>query len=430
MKKLLLILLTFLYGITFLVAENVSYNISDIKYDIKGSTKPYFLEKRLGITKDITFNSIEEIEIYVATLKQSLDNLRIFEDSDVTYSLIGNSVTISIYLDEAWGIIPFGYPKYNSETGGRVAMKLYWYNSLGTLTNTLIQGGVNIGLNSETNELEVLTWDTSLSVDKILILDRFYNISYNQTLERSNKDDYEWSYLKSKLSLSSTFNFIKGYNYSPKISIIAEYDHKPVNSITSDAIINEYKVPLSLSYSHGLGKSSVNWIGNFRDGYSYGISNSISLVQTHTKEIKPTTEFSLSGSYFKTFGDLPISIGSKLISTISVNSELLGLGGNVRGVPSGDLYGTFGIFSNNNVFIRVIKLENIAEAIFSPHLDFGITDYLKPKIGTGADFILYVDKLKSLVARGSISLNLSDFDSGTFDWKEDLEIDITSSLFF
>lgn len=427
MKKTLIIILLTISAVFTAFSQTNDYVLADIIYDIKGFTKPFFIEQRLEYKLGDQFHSIEEVDNFRHKITQDLENLRVFEDIKVETEVISHDIILHIYLDDAWGIIPFGLPKYNSETGGRVAMKLFWYNSLGTLTNSLLSGGVNVAQNPVTSELEIQTWDAQFSIDEILIMGRFYNIAYKQSLERESKDDKIWSFHNSELSLGTTFSLFGNFNYSPAISATARYNYKPVEDSIKKKNIPQN--PLTLSYSHGIGRNNINWIGNFRDGYSYGLGNSISLLYDKSGEIKPTTDFTITGSYYKTFGDLPISLGTKLTGIFSINNEMLGLGSRVRGIISGDLYGHMGIFSSNNLFLRVIKIDNIAEAIFGPHFDYGITDNMKPKYGAGGDFILYVDKFKSLVARASISIDLTKFNPDTFSLK-DLEIDITSNLFF
>ncbi|MGL1890166.1 MAG: hypothetical protein OCD02_01000 [Spirochaetaceae bacterium] len=420
MKKFIILLLITIRTFTVFAQQEV-YTLTDIQYDIKGSTQPFFFENRLDLNRGLTFKTLEEIKTFEETVKQEIENLRIYEEFSVETIITGNSVVLLVYLDEAWGLIPFGYPKYDSEEGGRIGMKLYWYNSLGTLTDTLFQGGVNIGLNSD-DDLELQTWDAQVGVSDILINSRYYDFHYKQELDRESKDDEEWSFYSSKVKIGTTFELFGILNYSPKISLESRYAYKPVDeSILEEDIIEN---PITLSYTHGFSKDTVNWVGNFRDGYKYGIGNSIHMLYTDEGDLKPATDFTLFGAYYKAFGTSPISISSKLTGTISINNELLGLGSKVRGVDSGDLYGDMGLFSNNNIYIRVIKIENFAEAIFAPHFDMGITDNLDFKYGAGADFILYVDKLKSLVARGSVSWDLTDFDV------TDFKLDITSSLFF
>ncbi len=120
-----------------------------------------------------------------------------------------------------------------------------------------------------------------------------------------------------------------------------------------------------------------------------------------------------------------MSFGTKLSGVLSINEELLGLGSYSRGINSGDIYGHYGLFLNNNLYISTIRIDGLAEAIFAPSFDIGSSDRSGLKYSAGADFILYVDKLKSLTARGTLSWDLTD----GFKPRE-FEFDITSSLFF
>ncbi|MBN2617989.1 MAG: hypothetical protein JXR64_06720 [Spirochaetales bacterium] len=428
MKKIAIQFLLGFFTIISVYATSDTYTLADITYDIKGTTKPFFLEHRLNISRDITFESLAEIDEFKDKLKQDLENLRVFENYDVTYKIEDKNVFIHIYLDDAWGIVPFGFPKYNSEEGGRIALKLFWYNSLGTLTNSKLQGGINIKPKLDNSEeLEINEWDASLTVEEILLFDKYFDISYTQALERDSIDESYWSFHSSDISISTNFNFIFGLKYSPKLSMTAQYNYKPVAETIEKSDIPQK--PLTITYSHSVGDSNINWYGNFREGFGYGISNSIHLLNVGTEDIKPSTDFSLTGSYYKTFGSLPISLATRATGKFSINDRMTGLGNYVRGVESGNLYGNLAFFSNNNAFIRVIKIPHIAEAIFGPHIDFGVTDIKGLRYGTGGDFILYIDKLKSMVARGSISIDLTDFDPDSFELG-DLQIDITSSLFF
>ena len=429
MKNLTLIILLALVSVFNLQAEDILYKTTDYQYTIKGSTKIPYLERRLGIDRNKTFNSITEIDSYVESITQSLQNLRIYENLNVSYTLDNNNISFFIVLDEAFGLIPFPYPKFNSETGGRIATKLYWYNSLGSLANTLFTGGINFGMDDGDTSLKILTWDVSATVENLLLFNRYFNLSISQQLARSSKDNYLWNYDTTTLGLTTSFNPFSDFSYTHSITLSGNYNYKPLNNFTTNSIIQAYKNPLSLNYNQTLGRGSINWIGNFRDGFNYSIGNSLSLSYTDNSTLSPNATLSLNGAYFKAQRGFPIAFGTKLYGVISLNSELLGLGINLRGIQSGDIYGRMGFFSINNIYIRVIKIPNIAEAIFGPHLDFGITDNLNPKIGTGADFILYVDKLKSMVARGSLSIDLTNFNPDTFSL-ENIEIDITSSLFF
>lgn len=423
MKKTLSILLYVLLCMKLFSTEE-KYVIDEIQYNIQGPTRPYFLERKLGIKKGVTFNTLEEVEAYRADIEQELHNLRLYEDLSVTTEIKDKSILLTINLDEAWGIIPIPYPKADTNDGPRIALKLFWNNSLGTFVNSFFQAGFNFMTDSDGN-FEITKWDLTSRLSDILIANKYYSLSLSQKLETEARNDEKWDFYSTEVSVGRTFYPLKDFGYSPKLALKVNYLYDDVKeSISYDEIPQK---PLQLSYKHGFGKKNVNWIGNFRDGYNYKIGNDLYLF-FNDEETKPATSFDISGSYFKTFGNLPVSLAIKASAIHSINDELLGLGSNLRGIADADMYGETGAFFNSNAFFRVIKLERIAEAIFAPSFDIGITDKSGLDYGVGADFILYVDKLKSLVARGTIAFDPREtFDP--LDYKN-YEIIITSSLFF
>lgn len=421
-KKTILFLLFLSAIFSSIYADEGLYTLKKINYDIKGRSKPFFLENKLKYHEGMTFNSEDEVKQFTDDLRQDLLNLRYYEEIIVSSDVEGNDVILNIFLDDAWGLIPFGMPKFDSETGARMSLKLFWFNSLGTLTDTTFSGGFNVGRNQLTEEFELQTWDAGVSVSDIYLFDRYFDFSFKHALERASKDEKKWSLYNTSMSVGTTFYPYQDLAYSPSISISTKYGYEPVEKTIEDKDI--IKNPFTVSYSHGLGRSNINWIGNFRDGYSYGIGNSLSLI-IKDDELRPTTSFSINGKYFKVMPNLPLAVATKLVGEVSINDEMLGLGSNVRGVTSGDLYGNWGLYMNNNLYVSVIKLKGVAEAIWGPFLDIGRTDNHDFKYGAGADFILYVDKLKSMVARGTIGWDLSkDISLGN------AQITITSSLFF
>lgn len=422
MKKTTLILLSLLLFTGQLFSEAKSYALKEINYDIKGSTNKKILERKFNYHKGMVFKDLEEIESFVTNLEQELHNLRYYEEISVTTEIENNLITLNIYLDEAWGIIPFGIPKVNSEKGVRASFKLFWFNTLGTLTNTSLIGGFNVSKDPGDEDFEIQEWNARLKFADIYLLDRYFNINFEQALDRDSKDDAKWSFHSSSMSVGTSFNILDLFDYSPNISLTASYTYKPVMNIDKKDINTN---PFRLTYSHGVGGGNINWIGNLQDGVSYGISNNLHLVWADETGVTPSADFTLSGKIYKKLGKLPISVGSRLTGILSVNEELLGLGSNNRGVDSGDMYGSYGIFSNSNIYISVIKLKGLAEAIFAPSFDFGITEHSDLKYSAGADFVLYVDKLKSLTARGTISWDLSQEIN-----LENMRYDITSSLYF
>lgn len=429
MKKTLFIILITLFS-AGLFGNEGNYTIEDIKYEIEGATQPFFLERRIGINRDIVLSSKEEVEKYRLFIEQELKNLRIYEDLEVTYEIDKKKVTYNIYLDEAWNLVPFPYVKGDTNNGGRIAAKLFWNNSLGTLTNTLFQGGINIGLDPN-GKFDLQKWNFSTDVSQLYIGNRAYTLSLEQELTNKGRGTEKWEYYSTTMAFGTSFQVTPIFSYSPKVTLRWNYLYDDVYETIDPKDIP--KKPLILSYDHSMGRSQVNWTENFREGYKYSIKNTLSLINNmETESVDPTTNFTISGTYYKILGDLPMYLGVRGKGVLSLNEEMLGLGSNIRGVVDNYSYGYKGAFLNSNIYIRVIKIDGFAEAIFAPSFDIGVTDNSGLDYGTGADFVLYVDKLKSMVARGTLAIDpreisgISDFE----DFVKTLEIEVTSSLFF
>ena len=136
MKKIFFVLV--LLTTTFMVfAER--YQITDVKYDIDGRTRKYALNKVLDIRKDQIIESEQDLKLYIDFITQKLSDQRVLEDTQVKYEL-GNPndqgiipVTLFIYADETWNILPLPYPKYDSNSGFTLKLKVKDYNFLGTM---------------------------------------------------------------------------------------------------------------------------------------------------------------------------------------------------------------------------------------------------------------------------------------------------------
>ena len=136
MKKNCLVLVL-LATIFMVFAEQ--YQITDIQYELDGRTKEYALSKALNIRKDRIFESQEEIQLYLDFISQKLSDQRVLENTQVQYEL-GTAtaegiipVTLFIIADETWNILPLPYPKYDSNSGFTLKLKVKDYNFFGTM---------------------------------------------------------------------------------------------------------------------------------------------------------------------------------------------------------------------------------------------------------------------------------------------------------
>lgn len=136
MKKIFTL---FLWVVFSCVAFAEGYQIVDVQYDLDGRTKEYALNKNLDIRRDIVFDSEEEFKLYIDFVTQKVSDQRILENTNVSYQMGAANeqgvipVTLLISADETWNILPVPYPKYNSNSGFSLKLKVKDYNFLGTM---------------------------------------------------------------------------------------------------------------------------------------------------------------------------------------------------------------------------------------------------------------------------------------------------------
>ena len=63
-----------------------TYQIKSVTYDVRGLTNPGAIERFVSVDTKKTFASKEELEAYIQTIKVQLENLRQFEDINLTYT--------------------------------------------------------------------------------------------------------------------------------------------------------------------------------------------------------------------------------------------------------------------------------------------------------------------------------------------------------
>lgn len=444
MKYRSLIFLLALFIPQLIFSENtVKIQINDVYYEITGSTRVSFLERELKVDKNRLFSSEEELAEYCQKLKQQLINLRIFENEAVEYSITDNRADLTITLTDSFSIFAIPYPKFNSESGGRIALKAFWFNTLGTLMETNLFSGFYFSFN-ENRDFIVNQWNVDLHLKKITLGNRQYSFSVQQLYDDDGKsNDYysnSWEYYSTSLSFGTSFGLPMDMSYGAGISFSKKYgyamksvDFTALGETASQSIKDEANTiiadPLSVSYNHGISfYNSENWHDNFRKGYKASIGNTISLSLDES-ENSVHSNLSLTGAGYWIFGRF--NLATRLTGFINFQDESRGLGSYVRGVDSRSLYGDLGIFSNTSLYISTINWDGVGEAQFAPFFDIGYANGSdKFKYGSGADFILYLDKLKSLRARATVGFDLTKDYENFKDFLKSYQLDITSSLFF
>ncbi len=378
------------------------YQITDIKYDIDGRTKKYALNKVLDIRKDQVIESEEDLKLYIDFLAQKLNDQRVLEDTQVKYEL-GNPndqgivpVTLFIYADETWNILPVPYPKYDSNSGFTLKLKVKDYNFLGTMnplnfdlefyqedegTTNVVGLGIDFAIPFAMGIFDV-QWNNNLYVDYTFGesspnfsfttgLDLAYSFQYvtlqleaKQSIDIDNDYKYtgDWIYgtellkFSTPVSLLRTTGILGNVNFVPHISAIYHWD--------LDGTQHEDLVGPTLGFGYAFTAGQVNWIGNFRKGLTTSFSHSYN-YNFHTTDWTTEVALQLEGFYFINF--IGISTRAKLFTHYDIahdrNSNTTNVAEWMRGLYNDESYNSgranlpTGFVMNLDLPIRVLKTD-------------------------------------------------------------------------
>lgn len=140
-KKILhIIVFLLISSILFSQTSAKKFQITSVKYDIKGITRESVLDEGLNIDKQKIFKDQEEFDEYLSWLRGDLDNNRIFKETSVQV-FYGNRdpstgitpVELFISTTETHNKIVVPYPKISSNTGTQIKVKLRDYNFMGSM---------------------------------------------------------------------------------------------------------------------------------------------------------------------------------------------------------------------------------------------------------------------------------------------------------
>ena len=146
-KSLFFVSLLFLFSTIFAEQfriEQVEYDIEGCGHWIFGQTQEYALENTVPVDTKTVFQSEEELNEYLKDFEKQLSNLRAFETIDIIYEEIElddgpASVTplrLNIYVKDSFHLFAIPGPKYDSNSGLTLKLKIKDSNFLGGL-NTL-----------------------------------------------------------------------------------------------------------------------------------------------------------------------------------------------------------------------------------------------------------------------------------------------------
>jgi len=413
--------------------------IKEIVYSIDGSTKEKALRALSSLEAGMEFASLETLEESVEDERQKLVNARVFKSVNTDIIEISTSTDIRnlmviVSVVDAISITPIFYPKYNSNTGVRLGSKTYWNNFLGTMTNVYLGMGINFRPKDSGNKWEISGWNIDLSISEIRLKKGiFLHVSMTQKYDEEEFNDtvdpdnsYHYGYYRTGLGTSTSFSLYEKLRYLVGMGASFRYGY-------SGNLGPNSRRPYEFTPSHGLSYGRVDWIENFRKGFSSGLFNSYGFGLTNRGDFQFSGSINASASYYLPFKKR-FNLYTRLTSFYHWGSPK-NPASMIRGVRDDAMSGYVGAVLNTSLAFQFWRFEKVWDAQIHPFFDVGIVynnesfnafrDY---NYGMGFDLVLYLDVLPNLVATGSVGIDPKRFEKE--DLLGSLEISITSSLFY
>lgn len=432
-KKIIFILfLSFLFSFIF----SEQYKINQIMYEITGTSKQKYLENKLEIDNQLIFQDEQTFNSYIQDLKIKLNDLRQIDSyeliTDFKKELNSDLILVNLIIKttDTKNFIALPYPKYDSNEGLVLKLKLRDSNFFGTLTefnSELVYAytekfdhkfglqfdfdvplylnylGTNIFSNFETgyfiNEKK-FTLDSNTGFEFFYpIINPFIKIGFEQIADYNTiqTNINEW-FVAENLFVKFPFYFNKFI-----FSLVA---NSQWNIIPKYQYVNKFGFTLY--------NNSVNWISNFRKGF---ILNSTNLINLSYNEF--TYKFSLETNfaYYNNFSFL----GTNFRIYGFYNPEDIFVAKYIRGITDTNLTSNLGFVCNFDFPISIIKINKNKwydfELQISPFMDIGYANNFI--ISGGLEFLVYPRITRSLQLRASAGLS-----------KNDLELFIGIGLFY
>jgi hypothetical protein len=420
--------------------KEIIVTINSIETIIDGSTIRRYLLEEMDLEENMPFESYQSMISFLDDKIQDLLNMRVFEEAE--YSLSEASETeleydynLIITIKDSWNIFPFPYPKYTTNDGFKLGLKFFYYNMFGTLRDFKLTTNINLAPDEINGDWEIPSWTIAPSISGVSIGNFDFSLTLSQEyntekIYKSGELQQKYTWDSTSFTMDTTVALPRNFYYSFGPSLSFDYGIKEVEGLPSsgEEISKNFS---NLSWSHSIGYNNINWIGNLREGFASDISNKLTASADLDQSMTYTARMGTETSYFWYINN-HFNFSTRFIGMWS-NHQMLGLGSNLRGLLDGYMYGYLGGFLSLDMNISVIDWDKVGEVQIRPFFDIGIVDKRDEPFDlendfaytTGADFVLYLDKIKSLQARATIGINLSQY-----EWSDSAKygLDISSSL--
>jgi hypothetical protein len=477
--------------------EESIFIINYFNYNVKGRTIPFVLNTKTELKKGEEITGKTNLNKFIKDKRQLLVNERVLKDDVRIEYVIGEitedgkyPVDLEIYVEDTFNIIALPYPKFSSNYGLEVTIKARDYNFFGSMQPFRVDLGYKydeygrtyfklmldsglpfqaFGLNwffdfdnyfeyrPELSEPFYYKNRTALSVDipiKRTTLNLWFAESFFWNDENSDTYKPELGDVQKGLYLSSNPEI------SWKIPVgieIGEYGELTYNPSVS-AVINHELPSTTLSYtrkgpilyfSHSLYFERIDWIGNFRKGISFDISNSYNYDFYYAKTERDPWGYSYriaTKGHFIFIEDW-LGFSARLSHKHWIKSYDEYAGDMLRGVFDKDVIAEYIVSLNLDLQVRALRIKpyewfpNIGFMRifgFDVHLNpvFDTAWYKHPSkeaslerenflFGSGFEIIVYPHRFRSMFLRLSLCWDVSDIAE-----KTPMEIFLGMELFF
>ena len=412
--------------------------ISKINYLIDGTTKEKALRNRSDLYEGLSFSSYSDLEAAVKKEKQALINRRVFKNVEYSIESISfNKETntqeylVTFKIKDAFTIIPIPYPKYDSNIGFRLGLKLYWDNFLGTMTNAYLGTWIDFNNNG------VGEWGINPKFTGMKISDRVYMSveflqsheleEYVDTINPSNSYNYDYYATSGAASFSFRLGDKLAYIYkSYSFGLGASFKYKYKGNLGPN-----FEQPWAVTPFQSFGIGRTDWINNFRKGWRLSLYNPYRIG--YNNNVFFITSVNASVLYFVPFWKR-FDFYSRAY-TFYQWGEPRSFGEMIRGVKDTYVSGYAGVVLNASLAFQFWRFEKVWDAQIHPFFDFAVS-YNKDKFiperdinyGAGFDFALYLDALPSIVAVASIGVDIKRLDMDNLS--DCIEVSVGSSLHY
>jgi len=455
--------------------------INSFNYNVTGITLPFMLNTKTELKKGEEIKGHNKLLSFIQDKKQLLINERVLKDNVRIEYTLGEPgedgkipVDLEIYTEDTWNIIALPYPKFDSNSGLELTIKARDYNFFGTMNALRVDFGYRY--DEEKNSYYTLMldsgipfilfgvkWHLDFDHDFYYRPDREFEYYYKNSTgisvdipigvttltpsfhelfilndELSNKEKLEYLplefqeglYMSSRPEISwkiptpLELGYYGFLTYTPCVSASINHELPQWELIDS-------RNGATFSFSHTLGFGRVDWIGNFKKGFSASISNSFNRFYNFPDEKWDDVYSSINitaAGYFK-FTDF-LGLSSRIIYRHYFNDYSSSAGNVIRGIIDNKVNADYIASLNIDIPFRMLRIHpsewfpnNKVMRIFDfdmhlvPVFDiafyqdtFKETTYGKDNLlmGGGIELIIFPGRWRSLFFRISAGWDFSD----------------------